>query len=204
MACAHTTARTEAREKLGLPRQRGIQVAGGHQHQPGDVGHRHATCVRGEQLVRGAASACVARCEDRREGLSSTREDRLDTRGSAREDRLDTCCTTVHELCRRASRTLYLRVVCVRAGQGAPERHAVTCTCTCTCTCQHSSEPLSSPRVCGRLLLDSANRVSNSSRSAKEGRSWWRTPAIRAPSSSSCLRRHTAGLPGAVFVHVHG
>ena len=61
------------------------------------------------------------------------------------------------------------------------------------CPCQHSSGPLSA--VPGRWLLDSAKRVSNPSRSAKQGRSWCRVLATRAPTWSIRLRRHTAGLP---------
>lgn len=67
------------------------------------------------------------------------------------------------------------------------------CAVPCRCPCQHSSEPLSA--VPGRLLLDSANRVSNSSRSVKQGRSWCRVLATRAPTCAIRLRRHTAGLP---------
>jgi len=49
--------------------------------------------------------------------------------------------------------------------------------------------------VPGRLLLASAIRVSNSSRSLKHGRSWRRALATRAVTCSIRLRRHTAGLP---------
>ena len=60
--------------------------------------------------------------------------------------------------------------------------------------CQHSSGPLSA--VPGRVLLDSANRLSNSSRSVKQGRSWCRVLATRAVTCPTRSRLHTAGLPG--------